>query len=62
MKRKIKKELRYIRYKICRTIYYADHCPKDYRKNPREILENMAGILLVFAIGFSFACIFVTMA
>lgn len=34
---KIKREIRYIRYRICRSIYYADHCPNDCRKNYSEI-------------------------
>lgn len=33
----MKKELRYIRYKICRNIYYADQCPMDNRKNYNNI-------------------------
>ena len=37
----IKKELRYIRYRICRNIYYADQCPVDNRKNYKEIGKNI---------------------
>ena len=37
----IKKELRYIRYRICRDIYYADQCPKDCRKNYNNIRKNI---------------------
>lgn len=33
----MKRELRYIRYRICRSIYYADQCPNDCRKNYNEI-------------------------
>ena len=37
----IKKELRYIRYRICRDIYYADRCPMDNRKNYNNIGRNI---------------------
>ena len=37
----IKKELRYIRYRICRDIYYADQCPRDCRKNYNNIGKNI---------------------
>ena len=37
----IKRELRYIRYRICRDIYYADQCPKDCRKNYNNIGRNI---------------------
>lgn len=37
----IKRELRYIRYRICRDIYYADQCPKDCRKNYNNIGKNI---------------------
>lgn len=41
MKRKIKKEFRYIRYRICRSIYYADQCPMENRKNYNNISKNI---------------------
>lgn len=52
MKRKIKRELRYIRYKVCRNIYYADQCPNDCRKNYRNIGESilMASGMFVFGL------------
>ena len=37
----IKRELRYIRYRICRNVYYADQCPKDCRKNYNDIGRNI---------------------
>jgi hypothetical protein len=58
----IKKELRYIRYRICRNIYYADQCPKDCRKNFKEIAKNLAGMALVCMMVFFMACLFVLMA
>ena len=47
----VKRELRYIRYRICRNIYYADQCPMDCRKNYKEIGKGVA-----MAIGFGIAC------
>lgn len=58
----IKRELRYIRYRICRSIYYADQCPKDCRKNPREIAKNLAEMALLCVMVFFMACLFVLMA
>lgn len=37
----MKKELRYIRYRICRSIYYADQCPMENRKNYNNISKNI---------------------
>ena len=36
----MRREFRYIRYRICRSIYYADQCPMDNRKNYRDIGRN----------------------
>ena len=44
----MRRELRYIRYRICRSIYYADHCPNDCRKNYSDIGKN---ILLACGLG-----------
>ena len=41
----VKRELRYIRYRICRSIYYADHCPIDNCKNYRQMFENFIAAL-----------------
>ena len=43
--RAMKKLFRYIRYRICRNIYYADQCPMDNRKNYRQIFENFIAAL-----------------
>ena len=43
--RAMKKLFRYIRYRICRNIYYADFCPIDNRKNYRQIFENFIAAL-----------------
>lgn len=37
----MKELFRYIRYRICRTIYYADHCPMDNRRNYKKIAEDL---------------------
>ena len=50
MKRKIEREFRYIRYRVCRDIYYADQCPNDCRKNYRNIGQN---ILYAWGLGVS---------
>ena len=44
----MKRELRYIRYRICRSIYYADQCPMDNRKSYSNIGKN-----ILCACGFS---------
>lgn len=49
---KIKREIRYIRYRICRNIYYADQCPSDCQKNYLNIGRN-----ILLACGFSI-CVF----
>lgn len=57
---RIKKELRYIRYRICRSIYYADQCPHDYKKNYKEIMKN-AVISTVFGTFGIFTLIFLAL-
>lgn len=51
MKRKIKRELRYIRYKVCRNIYYADQCPNDCRKNYRDLGKSILMASGMFVVG-----------
>ena len=59
----MKKLFKYIRFRVCRSIYYADWCPMDNRKNYRKIFENFLAVLglglsgvialvLLFLIGF----------
>lgn len=50
--KQIKRELRYIRYKICRNIYYADQCPNDCRKNYSNIGKNILSALGLGVAGF----------
>lgn len=48
----MKRELRYIRYRICRSIYYADQCPNDCRKNYNNIGKNILSALVLGVAGF----------
>ena len=59
----MKKLFKYIRFRICRSIYYADWCPMENRKNYRKIFENflaalgltlsgVVALILLFLIGF----------
>ena len=54
----MKRELRYIRYRICRSIYYADQCPNDCRKNYNNIGKNILSALALGVVGF--VALFVT--
>lgn len=58
----MKKELRYIRYRICRNIYYADQCPKDNRKNYSAIGKNILSALAFGAVGLVLLCVAVILA
>ena len=58
----IKKELRYIRYRICRSIYYADQCPAENRKNTNCIAEKICGGLCVAVAIFAFVLVAGVMA
>ena len=59
----MKKLFKCIRFRICRSIYYADWCPMDNRKNYRKIFENflatlgltlsgVVALVLLFLMGF----------
>ena len=41
----MKKLFKYIRFRICRSIYYADWCPMENRKSYRKIFENFLAAL-----------------
>lgn len=58
----MKKELRYIRYKICRNIYYADQCPKDNRRNYNELARNALCALGLCGVGLVLMILLVLMA
>lgn len=49
--KQIKRELRYIRYKVCRNIYYADQCPNDCRKDYKAIGMKILGAVAMCAVG-----------
>ncbi len=49
MTRTIRRYFRYIRHRVCRYIYYFDACPKQFRKNYKElVLEGLACFALCF--------------
>ena len=54
----MKRELRHIRYRIFRSIYYADQCPNDCRKNYNNIGKNILSALALGVVGF--VALFVT--
>lgn len=56
----MKKMLKRIRRNVCRTIYYADFCPVDNRRNYRELAEN-ALLALVMTLGCAFALVLICM-
>lgn len=58
----MKKELRYIRYRICRNIYYADQCPMDNRKNYSTIGKNILMAMGLGVAGLALCCVFVLLA
>lgn len=41
----MEKLFKYIRFRICRSIYYEDQCPMDNRKNYRQMFENFIAAL-----------------
>jgi hypothetical protein len=46
----MKKQFRYIRYRICRNIYYADQCPRDCQKNYSDIAKTIASVIAILPI------------
>lgn len=60
--RYIKKELRHIRYRICRNIYYADQCPVENRKNYSTIGKTVASAMGISVMVLALLIILVTMA
>lgn len=49
----MKKLFKYWRYRICRSIYYADQCPVENRKNYKKAILN-ALVTVVFCFLFTF--------
>ena len=60
--KQIKRELRYIRYRICRSIYYADQCPVENRKNYNNIGKNILCALSLGVVGLMALCVAVLLA
>ena len=58
----IKKELRYIRYRICRSIYYADQCPVENRKNYSAIGKTIAAAIGIAGLMVGLVAILIVMA
>lgn len=58
----MKKELRYIRYRICRNIYYADQCPMDNRKNYSTIGKNILMAMGLGVVGLMALCVAILLA
>ena len=58
----LKKELRYIRYKICRSIYYADQCPADNKRNYVNLAKSALCAVAMCTAGFAMLFLFVLMA
>ena len=56
------KTMRYIRYRICRSIYYADQCPVENRKNYSTIGKTIAAAIGVTGLMIGLLTILVTMA
>ena len=58
----IKKELRYIRYRICRSIYYADQCPMENRKNYVNLAKGLVNAVGISVVGLAVLFVLVLMA
>ena len=58
----IKRELRYIRYRICRDIYYADQCPRDCRKDFGAIAKTVGMVLAIAPIAMAIAIILIKLS
>lgn len=58
----MKKMFRHIRYRVCRTIYYADQCPRDCRKNYGKLAMMALQGALFCIIGFAVMLLCVLMS
>ena len=56
------KTMRYIRYRVCRSIYYADQCPVENRKNYSTIGKTVAAAIGVTGLMIGLVTILVAMA
>lgn len=58
----MKKQMRYIRYRICRSIYYADQCPRDCRKDYNDIAKTVTMVLATIPIAMVIAIFLVKLS
>lgn len=58
----MKKQMRYIRYRVCRSIYYADQCPRDCRKDYNNIAKTVIMVLATIPIAMAIAIFLVKLS
>ena len=56
------KTAKYIRYRICRSIYYADQCPRDCRKDFGAIAKTVGMVLAITPIAMAIAIILIKLS
>lgn len=56
------KTLRYIRYRICRFIYYFDACPAGYRKDFKGLFLEGLGCAALCVVGVLMFMLMILMA
>lgn len=56
------RKMKYIRYRVCRSIYYADQCPVENRKNYSTIGKTVAAAIGVTGLMIGLVTILVAMA
>ena len=56
------KTVKYIRYRICRSIYYADQCPRDCRKDFGAIAKTIGMVLVIAPIAMAIAIILIKLS
>ena len=58
----MKKAFRYIRHRVCRTIYYADWCPMENRKNYKKLILDFFACTIFATTSAAFFFILLTLA
>ena len=58
----MKRQFKYIRYRICRNIYYADQCPRDCQKNYGNIAKTIASVIAITPFLLAFMIILIKLA
>lgn len=56
------KTVKYIRYRICRSIYYADQCPRDCRKDFGAIAKTVGMVLAIAPIAMAIVIILIKLS